>query len=186
MCVLFLLLDIALNDTTEAGAVRLVGGNTLLEGRVEVFLLGQWGTVCDYNWDLRDATVVCRQLGYLRAVEAPRSAAFGAGSGPSWYYYVTCTGTEMNLNECVKSVSSLGNFCTHSLDAGVRCSSKFSHTVGTNHIQLPQGPASSKVYGCLKCCRPITKGPQPTIGCAICFCSHFTFLHSFPFPLVAY
>jgi len=164
----------------------LVGGNTLLEGRVEVFLLGQWGTVCDYNWDLRDATVVCRQLGYLRAVEAPRLAAFGAGSGPSWYNYVTCTGTEMNLNECVKSVSSLGNFCTHSLDAGVRCSSKFSHTVGTNHIQLQQGPASSKVYGCLKCCRPITKGPQPTIGCAICFCSHFTFLHSFPFPLVAY
>ena len=125
MCVLFLLLDIALNDTTEAGAVRLVGGNTPLEGRVEVFLLGQWGAVCDYYWDLADATVVCRQLGYPRAVEAPRSAFFGAGSGPSWYSYVTCTGTELNLNECAKSVSSLGKFCTHSLDAGVRCSSTF-------------------------------------------------------------
>ena len=128
MCVLFLLLDIALNDTTEAGAVRLVGGNTLLEGRVEVFLLGQWGTVCDYNWDFLDAIVVCRQLGNLQAAEAPRSAFFGAGSGPSWYYSVYCTGTERNLTECSKSTYNFGSACSHSRDAGAVCSSQ-SHTL---------------------------------------------------------
>ena len=111
-----------MNDTAEEGTVRLVGGATPLEGRVELFLLDQWGTVCDYSWDLADATVVCHQLGYLRAVEAPRHATFGAGSGPSWYNYVRCIGTEMNLTECRNN--GFPGTCYHSRDAGVVCSSE--------------------------------------------------------------
>ena len=117
--------DATLNDTAEESTVRLVGGDSPLEGRVEIFLLGRWGTVCStyysYTWDLADATVVCHQLGYLRAVGAPRYAAFGAGSGPSWYSNVACAGTEMNLTDCSKSFSSLGSACSHSRDAGVVC-----------------------------------------------------------------
>ena len=101
-----------------------MGGSTPLEGRVEVSLFGQWGTVCGYNWDLYDATVVCHQLGYLRAIEAPRYAVFGAGSGPSWYGYVYCTGTEQNLTQCSRSTSNFGSACSHSNDAGVVCSSE--------------------------------------------------------------
>ena len=119
-------IDVTLNDTTAEGAVRLVGGNTMLEGRVEVFLLGHWGTVCDDRWDHIDAIVVCRQLGYPRAVEAPGSAFFGAGSGPSWYSSVRCAGTERNLTECSKSSSNFGSACPHSQDAGVVCSSECS------------------------------------------------------------
>ena len=96
----------------------------MLEGRVEVFHFGHWGTVCDYNWDLADATVVCRQLDYLRAVEAPRSAAFGSGSGPSWYYSLSCTGSERRLTGCSKSNYNFGHACSHSQDAGAVCSSK--------------------------------------------------------------
>ena len=118
-------LHVPIDDTVAEGSVRLVGGNTTLEGRVEVFLLGQWGTVCDYNWAFVDAIVVCRQLGYPGAVEAPRYAAFGAGSGPSWYYRVYCTGTERNLTECSKSISNTGSACSHSRDAGAVCSSQF-------------------------------------------------------------
>ena len=127
--------DVMLHDIAEEGTVRLVGGTTPLEGRIEIFFLGQWGTVCGnsyyrsryryvYSWDLADATVVCHQLGYLRAVGAPRSAAFGAGSGPSWYSNVGCVGNEMSLTECSSSVSLSGNACSHSQDAGVVCSSE--------------------------------------------------------------
>ena len=112
------------NDSTSEGTIRLVGGASPLEGRVEIFLLGQWGIVCNSNWDFIDARVVCLELGYLRAVGAPVSATYGAGSGPSWYSNVGCTGTEMNLTECSKSFSLTGNACSYNQSAGVVCSSE--------------------------------------------------------------
>ena len=46
------------------GNIRLVGGSYLWEGRVEIFLSGEWGTVCHYEAGSSDAMVVCRQLGF--------------------------------------------------------------------------------------------------------------------------
>ena len=46
------------------GDVRLRGTTKTTEGRVEICINGEWGSVCDHGWSFRDAAVVCRQLGH--------------------------------------------------------------------------------------------------------------------------
>jgi len=46
------------------GTIRLAGGQSTKEGRVEICINGVWGSVCDDSWDSNDARVVCRMLGH--------------------------------------------------------------------------------------------------------------------------
>ncbi|PIK47661.1 putative deleted in malignant brain tumors 1 protein-like isoform X5 [Apostichopus japonicus] len=108
----------SIEPTPDEGAVRLNGGNETA-GRVKIYRNGEWGTVCDDYWDISDAAVVCRQLGFPGVISAPGGASFGEGSGEIHMDDVKCTGDESNLLSCVHI--EIDN-CGHSEDAGVVCS----------------------------------------------------------------
>jgi len=77
----------------------------------------KWGTVCDNVWNLKDAQVVCNELGFGGAIDAKNSEYYGQGSGPIWLRNVRCYGNELTIGDCYHS----GWGCSHSEDVGVNC-----------------------------------------------------------------
>ncbi|KAG7511560.1 neurotrypsin-like [Solea senegalensis] len=109
------------SDMSASGPlVRLVGGESRKEGRVEVFINNQWGSVCDDGWNDVSAAVVCKQLGFTGTAKARSMAYFGEGRGPIHLDNVRCSGREASLEQCA-TVGQDGHDCRHSEDAGVIC-----------------------------------------------------------------
>ncbi|XP_036625448.1 lysyl oxidase homolog 4 isoform X1 [Trichosurus vulpecula] len=104
----------------EEAQVRLRAGAQVGEGRVEVLMNGQWGTVCDHKWNLISASVLCRQLGYGSAREALFGAQLGQGLGPIHLREVQCSGYERVLSDCPAHDAAQSG-CRHENDAAVRC-----------------------------------------------------------------
>ncbi|KPP77167.1 hypothetical protein Z043_103426 [Scleropages formosus] len=104
------------------GAVRLVSVKKLPDrGRVEIFVKGEWGTVCDDLFNSKAATVVCRQLGFPFALRVAKRAEMGAGNGLNILLDdVECEGTEKTLLECKRTRLGKHN-CSHQEDVGVVC-----------------------------------------------------------------
>ena len=136
------------------GDVRLVGGSEQYEGRVEVCINDQWGTVCHDGWDSVDASVICKQLGYAYTGSECKefydhdcdltystcgaggtpyySAFFGAGTGPIYLDDVACTLSDSQLLEC-SSTPILAHNCDHNADAGVGCEGMFYFVKSCKH-----------------------------------------------------
>ncbi|XP_059374711.1 HHIP-like protein 1 [Carassius carassius] len=105
------------------GAVRLVGDaeGRRDRGRVEVYVSGEWGTICDDLWNTKNAIVVCRQLGFHHALKAAKHAEFGEGTSLKIILDdVQCKGTEETLLACQHAGIGTHN-CAHYEDAGVIC-----------------------------------------------------------------
>ncbi|XP_069576876.1 HHIP-like protein 1 [Brachyistius frenatus] len=107
----------------QNGALRLAGdeqGRTD-RGRVEVYVGGEWGTVCDDLWTTNNAGVVCRRLGFQHALKAAKNSEFGEGRNLRILLDdVQCDGTESSLLDCTHAGVGVHN-CAHYEDAGVIC-----------------------------------------------------------------
>uniref|UniRef100_A0A8C9PRR8 Galectin 3 binding protein n=1 Tax=Spermophilus dauricus TaxID=99837 RepID=A0A8C9PRR8_SPEDA len=161
-CLLWVWLLVPGIQGVKDGDMLLGNGAAANEGRVEIFYGGQWGTVCDNLWDLTDASVVCRALGFENATEALRGAAFGPGTGPVMLDEVECTGSEPSLADC-RSLGWLKSNCRHKQDASVVCSngewpqcsgdtSPCSQSSASTSWPRPMGPSS---------CRPTAGASSP-------------------------
>ena len=104
------------------GALRLVDTeSTQFGGRLEVYYYSEWGTICDDSWGSSDATVACRQMGFV-GVSDSDSSLFGSGASSQriWLDDVACSGSELRLSACRHA--GIGNEnCAHSEDVGIVC-----------------------------------------------------------------
>ena len=105
------------------GDLRLAGSEaTSTQGRVEIFLNGEWGTISlDNSFDSFAANTVCRQLGYYTFLRFEfASVTFGTGTGQIWLSSVDCLNLETDhILRC--GYSNPPSNDTHQLDVAVYC-----------------------------------------------------------------
>lgn len=104
--------------------MRLVGDGGRCAGRLEILNKGQWITLCADHWHMKDAAVLCRELGCGEAVDVVGSSHFGPGSGKLWPYGRACDGSETAVKKCGSiNLKSVSLNCDRK-DVGVICSGK--------------------------------------------------------------
>ena len=100
-----------------------------------IFYSGQWGTICNDSWDISDAQVVCRQLGYKDGLTTFGGGNVFRGSRKVWLDDANCTGSEQSLTSCLHS--GWGNHnCSSSVGVGVECSLTGKFTVQLNTLYI--------------------------------------------------
>ena len=92
----------------------------LYQGNLEVWHAGEWGGVCDDEWDEYDARVACAQLGFPGAVSITNGGRFGYTPANIWMDNIYCYGTEKRLEDCRFEGWGVHD-CDRTEAAGLRC-----------------------------------------------------------------
>eukprot|EP00057_Strongylocentrotus_purpuratus_P025137 XP_011679611.1 PREDICTED: neurotrypsin-like [Strongylocentrotus purpuratus] len=153
--------------------IRLSDGGSPREGRVEVFIFGRWGSLCDDFWNDEDAAVVCRHLGHTDGIHrAVWGGSYGSSSAGMVPGHPICGGWESTLDECYIQTSF--QQCYNS-DVGVNCDSGRVFTiiilvVGVVAVLLAILIISCLCYCCI--CKktvvpPVTSGAAVVPGVAM-------------------
>ncbi|XP_063109530.1 CD5 antigen-like isoform X2 [Cavia porcellus] len=108
-------------ECEDACELKLVGGDSMCSGRLEVLHKDKWGTVCDDNWGDLEDQVVCKQLGCGKPLVSPSRKRYAPGAGRIWLDDVRCSGKEQSLDQCKHRVWGYHD-CDHKEDVGVTCS----------------------------------------------------------------
>ena len=103
-------------------SIRLVNGNSLCSGRLEVKSNQRWSSVCEDDFDQQDAEVVCRELG-CGAPSVLQGALYGEVEAPMWTREFQCGGHESALLDCRTSGSDR-NTCSPGKAVGLTCSGR--------------------------------------------------------------
>ena len=103
-------------------SVRLVNGNSLCSGRLEVRFEQSWSSVCEADFDQQDAEVVCRELG-CGPPSVLQGALYGDAEAPMWMKQFQCGGNESSLLDCGRSDSTRST-CSPGKAVGLTCSGR--------------------------------------------------------------
>uniref|UniRef100_A0A1X7TKI1 SRCR domain-containing protein n=1 Tax=Amphimedon queenslandica TaxID=400682 RepID=A0A1X7TKI1_AMPQE len=87
-------------DACDDGNLRLSGSSAEYAGRVEICIESYWTSLCDQNWDLKDAQVACRELGYSPYGAMPTYGCYTEGQLSFGITSINCTGSENALLNC--------------------------------------------------------------------------------------
>ena len=88
-----------------------------ITGKIEVYYNDRWYQVSYDDWDIKDATVACRQLGYDYVASSTFSTSYNYQTA---FNSLTCNGTETSLFDCAHSGFRYHSWANHPV-ARVSC-----------------------------------------------------------------
>lgn len=153
------------NGSVASPSIRLTNGSDYLEGVLEVFHDGVWGTVCDDGWDARETSVVCKELGLGSAdTQAPLGHIKKLSTGRQWLDDVVCTGNEKTFSDCRHRPWGESN-CQQDEDIVLRCTGP-----GIRNCQDSCPPGfylkGKECFVCNISCSTCSSAPDMCVTCA--------------------